>query len=171
MEYLSYAASFISTVLGLCEPFGKKMKTILTLNFTGNFLVGLSYCLVHRYSGAAICFAACIQVVINYTFDAKGKKLPLPLVIVYAVVFTIINLLTFKQWFDIFSLIASLLFVISVAQSETKHYRLLYAMNSTVWIFYDFLAKAYGNLTTHIVLFIATFIAIFIRDIKKAANK
>lgn len=167
METISYIASLIATVLGLCEPFWKKMKTILTFNFLGNLLVGISYFLVSGYSGAAICFVACVQVFINYIFDVKGKKIPVVLVIIHAVMFLLVNLFTFKEWYDILSLIAAMLFVLSVAQNDAKYYRIFYFSNSLVWIFYDFLAKAYGNLLTHIVLFLATSLAIFIRDRKK----
>ena len=170
MATISYIASMIATVLGLIEPFGKKMKTILTFNFLGNLLVGLSYLMVEQKSGALICFTACVQVLINYTFDAHGKKLPLWLIIVHALVFLAVNILTFAAWFDIFALVAAMLFVLSVAQNSTKYYRVLYVSNSLVWIAYDFLAKAYGNLVTHIVLFIATGIAIIIRDKRKKAE-
>ena len=170
MATISYIASMIATVLGLIEPFGKKMKTILTFNFLGNLLVGLSYLMVSQKSVALICFTACVQVLINYTFDARGKKLPLWLIIVHAVVFLAVNILTFTAWFDIFALIAAMLFVLSVAQNSAKYYRVLYVSNSLVWIAYDFLAKAYGNLVTHIVLFIATGIAIIIRDKRKKAE-
>lgn len=166
MEKISYILSFIATVLGLCEPFGKKMQTILVFNFVGNLLVGISYFLVSGYSGASICTVACIQVFVNYIYDIKNHKLPKALISAYAIAFLTVNLLTFKSWYDILSLIAAMLFVLSVAQSEAKHYRVLYFLNSTVWIFYDFLAGAYGNLFTHIVLFVATFIAILIRDVK-----
>jgi hypothetical protein len=166
MELFSYIASFISTILGLCEPFGKKMKTILTLNFLGNLLVGTSYFLVSQYSGAAICFTACVQVLINYIFDVRGKKIPKALIIFHAVVFLAVNLITFAVWYDILSLAAAMTFVLSVAQSNAKHYRLLYVTNSFLWIFYDILASAYGNLFTHVVLFIATTVAIIVRDFK-----
>ena len=89
------------------------------------------------------------------------------LIVAYAIAFLAVNLVTFKAWYDILSLIAAMLFVLSVAQSEAKHYRVLYFLNSTVWIFYDFLSGAYGNLFTHIVLFVATLIAILIRDKSK----
>ena len=59
-----------------------------------------------------------------------------------------------------------LLFVLSVSQSSAKHYRVLYMSNSMIWIAYDFLAGAYGNLFTHVVLFVSTMAAIFLRDIK-----
>lgn len=103
---------------------------------------------------------------INYLFDAKGKRLPLWLIITHAIVFLAVNVLTFSFWYDILALIAAMLFVLSVAQSSAKYYRELYVSNSLVWIGYDFLAGAYGNLVTHIVLFIATGIAIILRDRK-----
>lgn len=168
MEIISYTASFIATVLGLCEPFGKKMKTILTFNFLGNLLVGASYHLTSGISGAAICYVACIQVLINYMFDAKGKKVPMWLIAVHAVVFIGLNVLTFKVWYDILALIAAMLFVLSVAQDSSKHYRLLYFTNSAVWIFYDILAGATGNFVTHVVLTAATFGAIILRDKNKS---
>ena len=164
MATISYVFSFIATILGLIEPFGKKMKTILAFNFTGNLLVGLSYLLIGGMSGAAICFVACVQVVINYIFDMKGKKVPVWLIAVYAIAFLSVNLLTFARWYDAFALIAAVLFVVSVAQSDAKYYRVLYFLNSTVWILYDFLAGAYGNLLTHIVLFIATLVSIIVRN-------
>ena len=166
MANISYIASFIATILGLIEPFGKNMKVILAFNFTGNLLVGLSYLMVGQLSGAAICAVACVQVIINFIFDLKGKKVPVWLIIIYAVAFLSVNLITFASWFDIFALIAAMLFVVSVAQSDAKYYRLLYFTNSAVWILYDFLAKAYGNLSTHIVLVIATFISMLVRDRK-----
>ncbi len=166
MEFTSYILSFITTILGLCEPFFKKMKVILTFNFFGNLLPAISYLLVGVYNGAAICFFACIQTFVNYIIGLKNKKVPKWLIGVYAVCFLAINMTAYQAWYDIFALIASMLFVLSVAQSNPKYYRALYVSNSCTWILYDFLAKAYGNLFTHIVLFVATSAAIIWRDIK-----
>jgi len=166
MELISYTFSIIATILGLVEPFGKKMKTILTLNFLGNLLVGASYFMVAQTSGALICFTACVQVLINFSFEVREKKLPVWLVFTHATIFLGVNILTFSFWYDIFALVAAMLFVLSVAQNSAKYYRGLYVSNSFVWIAYDVFAKAYGNLSTHIVLFIATWVAIIIRDRK-----
>lgn len=173
-EICSYIASVISTILGLCEPFNKKMRAVLIFNFLGNFLVGLSYVLVKTYNGAAICLVACIQVCINYFFDIKGKKVPAYLIVIYLIAFVLVNLISFAAWYDIIALLAAICFVISVAQPDPKYYRILFISNSGLWIVYDFLAKAYGNLFTHTALFVATFVAICVRDIKdknKGAGK
>ena len=164
MEILSYILSSVATVLGLLEPFNKKMKHILIFNFLGNLLVGISYLLVSSYSGAVICGVALLQLMINYTYTSNNKAIPIFIIIIHGVSFVGINMLIFRMWYDILALIASLLFVLSVAQEKTKHYRLLYGLNSMSWIAYDLLAGAYGNLSTHIILFIATSIAIFMRD-------
>ena len=78
---------------------------------------------------------------------------------------------TFIQTLSLSVSLIPMLFVLSVAQNEAKYYRILYFLNSAVWILYDVLAEAYGNLFTHIVLVIATFIAIIIRDRKKSFNR
>lgn len=167
MATASFILSSIATVLGLIEPFNKKMKTILIFNFIGNFLVGLSYLLVKGYSGAAICAVACVQVFINYNFDARQKKVPLWLLGIYAAAFIGVNLISFAHWYDVLSLLAALMFVLYAAQSDAKYYRIFYMTNSLLWIGYDFLSKSYGNLSTHIILFISTMTAIIIRNRKK----
>ncbi len=171
MAAASYMLSLIATVLGLMEPFGKTMRTILLFNFAGNFLVGISYFLTKGYSGAAICAVACVQVVINYCFGIKQKKVPLWLILLYAAAFLFVNLLSFSVWYDVFSLAGAMLFVLSVAQSDARYYRVFYVSNSTAWMFYDVLSQSYGNLMTHVVLFAATSIAMLVRDGKKKSPK
>jgi len=167
MATASYILSTIATVMGLVEPYNKKMKTILIFNFIGNLLVGLSYLFVSGYSGAAICGVACVQVFINYGFGTKQKKVPLWLLGIYAMAFLAVNLISFTHWYDILSLLAALMFVLYAAQSKPKYYRVFYMTNSLLWIGYDFIAGAYGNLATHTILFVSTTIAIIVRDRKK----
>jgi len=163
VSYIIFGISAIATFLGFCEPFGKRMRTILAFNFIGNVLVGLSYLLTASYGGAAICLVAGVQVVVNYIFNSRNLKIPSWLILVYTIVFTGVNLIAFTVWYDIFPLIAAIIFVFSMVQTKTKYYRILYALNSISWIFYDFIACSYGNLATHVILFAATSIAMIVR--------
>lgn len=167
MEKISYIASAAATILGLCEPFNKKMKTVLIFSLIGNLLVGISYILAGGFSGAVICFTAAVQLLINYSYASKGKTLPKGWVWAHTATFLAVNLMTFHAWYDVLSLIAAMLFVLSVAQSDAKNYRAIYIPNSLVWIAYDLLAKAYGNLMTHTVLLTALLIAVAVRDGKR----
>ncbi|MBE6884168.1 MAG: YgjV family protein [Ruminococcaceae bacterium] len=167
MEFISYAASLMATVLGLCEPFNKKMKNVIIFSFLGNFLISVSYVIVGGYSGALICFLACLQLIVNYCYTSKGKKVPLAAIIGHALSFTVVNIITLKAWYDVVTLIAALVFVLSMSRSNAKYYRMLFVLNSTLWIIYDILAGAYGNLFTHVVLFLAAVISVLVRNRKK----
>ena len=171
MEIIQAIISLGATVEGLVEPFFKKMRTVLLFNLLGNALVGVNYLLTKSYSGAIICGVAILGLCINYYFTSRDKKIPLGAIIFHAVAFLAANLITFTYWYDVFAMIASLLFVLSIAQDSTKYYRLLYISNSLVWIGYDIFAKSWGNLFTHSVLFVAIFISIIVRDGKKSGNK
>ena len=167
MQIVSYIFSIITTVLGLFEPYCKKMKTVLIFSLIGNALVCTNYLITKSYSGSAICFIAVIQLIVNFSFTSRDKRIPKWIIAINAVTFLAINLLTFRVYYDIFSLIASLLFVFSVSQSSAKYYRILTITNALVWIAYDTLAKSYANLITHIILVIATTGSIIYRDIIK----
>ncbi|MBE6958743.1 MAG: YgjV family protein [Ruminococcaceae bacterium] len=172
MELLSGALSVAATTLGLIEPFFKKMKTVLLFKFLVNGLVCVNYLLAgDGYSGALICAVAILCLFINYGYTSRDKEIPLWVVIVHSVIFLGANLLTFAHWYDVFTLIASLLFVLCIAQKTTKFYRLLYIGNCLIWIPYDILAAAWGNLFTHTVLSIAILVSIILNDRKKAKEE
>ena len=171
IQIISTIISVAATVEGLIEPFFKKMKTVLLFNLLGNALVGVNYLLTESYSGGMICGVAILGLCVNYYFTSREKKIPKWVIVLHAAAFLSANLIAFAYWYDVFALIASLLFVLSIAQDSTKYYRLLYISNSLVWIAYDIFAKSWGNLFTHSVLLVAIFISIMIRDRKKASSK
>ncbi len=170
-ETISYALSLLATVLGIIEPFNKNMRMVLAFSCVGNFAVAISYLLVGSISGAIICFIGGAITFINFFFAKRGKDVPLWLVIIYAVVFAGASLPSFAYWYDAVSLVAAIVFVLSVAQPDPKYYRIFFILNSGLWIAYDFFAKAYGNLFTHVTLFVAIFVSIIIRDGIKKKNK
>lgn len=165
---ISAIISVAATIEGLVEPFFKKMKTVLLFNLLGNALVGVNYLLTKSYSGAMICGVAILGLCVNYVFTSQEKKIPKWVIAIHAAAFLSTNLITFTYWYDTLALIASLLFVLSIAQESTKYYRLLYISNSLVWIGYDIFAKSWGNLFTHSVLAVAIYISIIVRDKKQA---
>ena len=132
MEIIQAVISIAATIEGLVEPFFKKMRTVLLFNLLGNALVGVNYLLTKSYSGAIICGVAILGLCINYYFTSRDKKIPVGAIIFHALAFLAANLITFTYWYDIWAMIASLLFVLSIAQNSTKYYRLLYISNSLV---------------------------------------
>ena len=172
-EYISYALSGAATLLGLIEPFNKKMSIILFFSLVGNLLVAASYAFAgtEAMTGALICAVACVELIINFLLKKKEKKIPAWLLVIYSLAFVGVNLIGgINAWFDILALLAALCFVFSYAQQNSKYYRVLFVVNSGLWIVYDICAVSYGNLFTHIALFIATIISITIHERKKKSN-
>ena len=171
---ISYILSGTATVLGIIEPFNKKMSMVLIFNLIGNLIVGISYLLAGgdgAFAGAAVCFVACVQVFINYWFARSEKKIPTALLAVYLVSFIAVNLVIFKEWYDVLALCAAVCYVFSISQQKPSVYRILYCANSTLWIIYDFMAKTYGNLSTHIALAVFTLVSMYVSDKKTAEIK
>lgn len=164
METISFGISGTATILGIWQAYGKKMRSVLIMNLIGNLLVAISYLLVASFSGAAVCFTACVQVVINYIYDMRGKKLPVSLLFCYAAAFCIVNLTVFTGWYDLISLGATMVYVLAMAQSNVRWFRVLYALNSLLWIFYDIITQSYGNLWTHVILLVFTGLSIWLQQ-------
>lgn len=170
MIYISWILSITATILGIIEPFNKKMTGVLIFNLIGNFIVGINYPLSGSLSisGMAICLVACVQVFINFFFFTRKEiEVPKWIIPVYLIVFYAVNLLSFTQWYDLLVFGTSTCYVLSISQKSTRMYRILYCINSALWILYDFLAHSYSNLATHIALVVFTLVSMVINDRKE----
>lgn len=167
MELLSYLASLLATVSGICGPFWKKIEIVLLFNLFTNVSAGISYLLIGGYSGAAMAFIGGGQLIINHLFKTKLGKIPTYLIFIHIASFFVMNILTFTAWYDILMLTSSTIFVLGIVQTNSKHYRTINFFNCLLMVFYDILAKAYGNLFMHIILFSASILAIWVKDSKK----
>ena len=97
----------------------------------------------------------------------KEIEVPKWIIPVYLIVFYAVNLLSFSQWYDLLVFGTSTCYVLSISQKSTRMYRILYCINSALWILYDFLAHSYSNLATHIALVVFTLVSMVINDRKE----
>lgn len=172
MDMLPIILSAVATVCGCIPPIikGKNMKLILLVVFLNNLLVAVSYILTKDLSGAAICFVGAATSIINYFFDSKGKRLPVWLLVVYALAFTAINLFTVKQVADILTLLAALAFVMAISQSSGKRYRMWALANAGLWLVFDLIVWAEGPIIAHLAQFIIVIVGMLAYDRKKSAD-
>ena len=169
MFIISWVLSALATVLGIIEPFNKKMSAVLAFNLTGNLIVAVNYPISGSlsFAGMAVCLVACVQVFINFLLARKNREVPVWLLVIYLVSFIAVNLLSFGAWYDILALGAAVCFVFSISQQTPRTYRILYCANSTLWIVYDFLAASYSNLAVHIALALFTLVSMLVNDRKE----
>ena len=143
------------------------MQLILLFVFSANILVATSYLLTGESNGAVSCFIGGAQTIINYFFDRKNKSLPIWLIVIYALAFILMNMLVFEVLEDLVAMLASLSFILCIGQKNGMKYRLCTALNSSLWITYDLISRAYGPLLTHGILFGTVIFGIIIHDIRK----
>ncbi len=106
---------------------------------------------------------------INYFFDKENKPAPKWLVAIYAVVITGLNLSVAKSGADMLTVLAGLVFVMSIIQKNGKMFRLYTIVNLTLWCTYDFFKLSYRPLVQHTIqlLFIILGILIHVRRKKE----
>ena len=173
METLAFILSMIGTVCVCIPPLlkGKNMTLILLLVFLSNASVGVSYILTGALNGGVSCLIGAAQAIINYFFDRKGKPLPTWLIAMYAVAFTVANLLVFTSVADILAIVACLIFIGCICQKSGKKYRLWVLTNTALWIAYDAINASYGPLVTHGVLLAITVFGMIMHDFKHKKAK
>ena len=170
METLAFSLSSLGTVCVCCSTLlkGKNMKLILFLVFLTNSLLATSYILTGAFNGAVSCCIGAAQTLINFLFQRKNKAIPRWLIAVYAIAFTIANVLVFSRITDAIALLASLAFIMGICQKNGKMYRVWTLANTGLWIAYDFISFSYGPLSTHIILFVTIVLGMILHDRKKA---
>ena len=166
---------FIFSISGLVSMItasltkGEKMKRILFFVFAGNFLTAVSYLLDGKgINGAAACLLGAGQTLVIYFFDSKGKKIPMWLIAIYAVMIVALNIWVANgiTLLSVLVIIASLSFIMCIIQPNGAKYRFWTIVNLILWCTYDFIAPAYPALVVHIPLIIFTVAGMILHDRK-----
>ena len=163
MSSLGTVAFIVATVLK-----GEEIKKNLFFVITGSILIGTSYLFTPAgINGAVSSFIGCSQAVINYFYNIRNKKIPIWVIVLYAILFAGMNLAVINSPVGLLALFASLCFVGMVSAKNGKGFRLWQLLNCSLWVTYDFLSHSYGPLSTHLILFGFTVFGIIINDLKK----
>ncbi len=169
MQTISFALSIIGLIFFIVALLlkGKDMRMILLMTFTGNIIMAVSYLTaVNGNNGAVLSLLGGVISLINYFF--KDAKIPIWLLIVYAIILGTVNIVIADSWSALFTILAALAFIMSIAQKSGKKYRLWMGLNSLSWIAYDLVTMSYGPLTTHTILFACSLIGMIIHDFRQS---
>ncbi len=166
--------SYILSILGLAVLIvaslikGETIKKTLYLVLAGNFLVATSYLFVENgLNGAVSSYIGSIQAFINLFYAKKNKKIPVWLLVIYALSFIVANVAVLSDSVGIIALLATLCFVGCVSSKTGTGYRIWQTANNLLWILYDILSQSYGPLVTHTVLCLFTVAGILWNDLRK----
>ena len=138
----------------------KKRNVILYLCIIALFFNGIHYFLLDEWAGVGVAFIAIFRNVI-FLIQEKIKALDKYKIddwVILAVLISItlvVAVLTYKTVFDLFTIVASILYTISVWQKNIKAYKILGAIASFLDIVYLIFVRSIFGIILEIMFFIA----------------
>ena len=174
MNNLSLIISYVLNVLGTCAMVWallsppEKMKQILFLDFLGSFIVGTGYLFAENgINGAISVYIGALMAIVNFGIQSKGKTIPLWLMVVYGIVFAVMNFIGGFTWLAALAVVASLTFVVGIGQNNGTAFRRWTLANAVLWCSYDLFSKSYAGLIPHVVMLVFTVVGMLVQDRKK----
>ena len=157
--YIAQGISILTAIVGLLSMQMKSMKGVLITQIAANLLASSTYFLLGGFSGAGISLIAIIQLIVMFLYDRKEKKPHIVVISIFIAAYIIYSILNFKEFIDIFPLMAAILFCLSIAQNKPSMYRWLVLFNPICWLIYDVYMLAYINIIMRIGIFISALVA------------
>ncbi len=171
LEYiLSQIFTIVSYVM-LCYTYQLKSRNkILIVNFISLIATGISYLLLHAYSGLAMVIVAIIRnIIFYYDKNKEEKKHNTKDIIILGILFTIsivFAYFTYNGFLSLMSVFATMMYTFSVWQKNPTIYKFLGIPIEIIWIIYNIYIKSIFG----IILEICLFISIIIGILKKNKN-
>ena len=146
----------------------KNVKYILVCQLICNGLGALSYVLDGGFTGCGIYLIAILQSVVYYLLRQKQKNTPALLSVCFGVAYLICSLVLFKDYRDMFSMVAALTCAAALSQSKSSMYRFFMLLNGAIWLTYDVtIGASLGMAVSHIVTTLSAAVGIIRLDIKR----
>ena len=149
----------------------KKRSQILFLFILANLFSAINFILLQGYAGAAICFFAIIQTLLNKIFENKNQPVPKIVILIYVVISIVLGAFTFKKIVDVLPIVCSILYTITIIQKEEKNIRKISLVNIILWIMYDLICLAYTAAISDLLTTISTVIGMYRLDYKPAKKR
>lgn len=141
----------------------KNMKHVLAMQVLANSLLALNYLLIFlsgqtaNLSGVFVAAIAIVQTVTMFVVRLSEEKmskktnnvLTASITAVFAIIFIILAIKTYKTPVDILSGLASMAFCFCIVQKKASVCRIFAATNSILWIGYDIGTLAWTTIITH----------------------
>jgi len=155
MTWMALVVSVFSTACIVSTSYIKNVKIILILLATANLAIAASYFLQgpESYNGAISCTIGAVTAIISGIYDIKGKDIPIYVAVLYGVVFTVANIISWTAWYSSIVIIASLMFAISTIQKTGMMYRIWTLGNIFLWITFDIVSQSGASLISHMTTF------------------
>ena len=163
IENVDYVIAIFTTIFAVGGMQFRNMRIIIISQLLSNVLLALQCILGGTASAGGIVFLAIGQTVVSFIFNAKGKRFPFALTLVFMAGFTAITVICFSTPFDILTMVAAWFFALSIVQEHSHICRFYALVNTLLWLVYDFFIMPSG-IVNHSIIAILILISIIRLD-------
>ena len=170
MKILADILGGVGVVIAVLLYQQKKRQTMLVYKMLLDIVWALHYCCIGAFSGAAVAVIAALREIVFIKRDPKKKGgiVWLPIFIAVAIVSTV---LTWKNAFSLFTLLASCIAVISFFIGNPKLSRILAFPVSASMLTYDLACGSIAGVVNESVAMISSAVGIWRHDRKEQKNE
>ncbi len=153
------AVALILTIIGI--QFTKKDKIILFYFFADVFLV-IEFFLLGSIAGALMNLISALRCFIYYTYDRHNLKTPFATMIMFEIATITTGIIFWQNIWSLIIIFANLTYNYGTWQENVLVLKITAFIQSSCWIMYDLLFKAYVSMIQECFLVVATLIAIIV---------
>lgn len=158
---------FLGIIASVLSMQFKNRKHILIALFLLNLFCSLNFLFLNNLTSACICFFACIEMLINYSFEKKNKEVPKIVIGIYIIINIILGMFTFKGILDVLPIICAILYCGTILTKKEFNIRRLMLCNQILWLIFDFIIGAYAACINAGLTIGSILIAMYRYDYKK----
>lgn len=134
--------------------FKKSKKRIIASQMIANFFFSVHYLFLDAYSGALTSFVIMIRNLCFYEIK-KPKYLAIP----FCLIFIILGIFTFKEWYSILPIIGAC--ILTLSATKTKKVLIKGGIvNASCWLVFNIFSKSYAGMLTESVFIVTSVIAL-----------
>lgn len=159
---ITQSIGIIAFVILICSYYKKEKYKILLLQIIASVAFLIHYYLLDGITGAMCNIISLIMLIIIYIIGDKinNKKNKLILISILIMALTLICIITWKNIFSIFPIIASIVILGSFMFKKENTIRWLGIVGAISWLIYGIICKSYSAIIFELITIVTTFIAI-----------
>lgn len=171
MFLIAQILGILSMTCMMLSSWQLKRKRILIYLVFDNIFCFLQYILLGAYSGA---FTNIIGLLRTITFTKKGTNdfyKTNKILYIILILYIVVGILTYKNLFSLFPIIASLFYAIVLWQEKPKSIRVGSSVMLFLWLIYNIFVKAYIGAICEGIMLTSSILAIIKIDVIKKHKK
>ena len=168
MFYLAQLIGIIGLILLILSFQKNNKKNLLKYQIISSLFFAIQYILLKAYSGFFMYITMCIR---NIIFSKYEDNVPKKYIIIIVTIMMSLSLLSYNELISLLPCIGSIIYTISLANSNLKTIRIVNTITCILYLIYDIKVLAIAGIISTTIELISTLISLCKYDLFKLKKK